>query len=47
MAYYKMEDSRVTFLEGRAVVCQVLEEASLREVSFHSHLMVDEKGSEI
>jgi hypothetical protein len=42
-----MGDSRVTFLGVKAVVCQVLEEASLREVLFHNHLMMGVKGSGI
>jgi hypothetical protein len=47
MACCKMVDWRVTFLGVKAVGGQVLEEASWREALFHSHLMMDEKGSEI
>jgi hypothetical protein len=47
MACCKREDSHVTFLVVKAIVCQVLEGASWREALFHNHLMMDEKGSEI
>ena len=47
MVCCKTEDSRVIFLVVKAVVCQALEVASWREVLFHTHLMMDEKGSEI
>jgi len=47
MAYYKMVDLGVIFLGVKEVDGQVLEEVSWREVLFHSHLMMDGKGSEI
>jgi hypothetical protein len=47
MACCKMADSGVFFLGVKGVGGQVLEEVSWRAILFHSHLMMDGKGSEI
>jgi hypothetical protein len=46
MACCKMVDLDVIFPGVKEVGGQALEEASWREVLFHSHLMMDEKGFE-
>ena len=47
MACCKMVDLGVIFPGVKGVGGQVLEEVSWRAILFHSHLMLDGKGSEI